>query len=156
MMKTIENSETCKVWIQQEGNSVWDKYEVTHKELCMHNGAERLGFLRYGFKHIDCKIPQILTIQAETESEKKKPDQFNLDNCDHSEKCTKTQAKTNLLSRDTVVESQKIDSNTELEGYPDCLRQKISSVNHTGTVNLSTKVKAGLEQRLMQANSPSL
>ena len=83
MKKTIDNSKTCKIKMQQEGNSEWDKYKITHKELCEHNGAKRLGSLGYGFKHVDCKKPQIITIEAGTER-----DTFDLDNCHHSGKCS--------------------------------------------------------------------
>ena len=87
--KTIEKDETCKVRMQLKGNSDWQDYETSHYNLCEYNGVVRLGSLQSGFKHVDCKEVQTISIQAETESENQNEDRFNLSKCKHDSPCNK-------------------------------------------------------------------
>ena len=46
-----------------EGNSDWQDYQTSHYNLCKYNGVVRLGSLQSGFKHVDCKEVQTISIQ---------------------------------------------------------------------------------------------
>ena len=84
--KTIDPSETCEMSIRLEGNSEWNNYEISHYQLCKHNGFKRMEPISTGFKKVNCKTVQTIEIHAKTEFDIVK-DRLNLQKCKHEEEC---------------------------------------------------------------------